>query len=548
MSSRRANTPNPISARPNWEASTKRDRAVYVLHDAYGGDRKEMQKVTHISASDIGAIERGTLEPTDDQMRTIASRLKCYNSAWVKHGYGQPRGPAQSFVFRGSNGNGTHNDEQPMLDHAVAGRIAYLLREHWSSNAIEMGEALGISPGEISALANAEEPASDDLLEKIVQADPRISLDFLLNGKGPAVLPAAPTPPTPAPAPVEAAATPQPAAGDAALDGLFQLLEKVRGFDVVVAGLRREVAAVTSSAAVAAEAKAEADKLRNLVNGLMAKFSTALDEEKRATRTELAAISLRLDGASEFCEGLEKRVIADEANGEELRQDLHEFRAAQLGVGVDIVGRIESLESRLDATLSAITHLGTGVTAHELRLREMDARRGDAGPVDDDLSDRLERLEDLIEGMADAVRSLAPTADAVTALAARVEALEAAKPSPPEATPARVISKTVRCEADLDPDVMMTLADWCELPGPHQRAIKGPGDKIAMGKRIHRAYRKAAVTDRSVMTTARNGGSVIATYPVSDLRLYVSWLGKAGLVPDSDEWCRHWEREYKKAK
>jgi hypothetical protein len=79
----------------------------------------------------------------------------------------------------------------------------------------------------------------------------------------------------------------------------------------------------------------------------------------------------------------------------------------------------------------------------------------------------------------------------------------------------------------------MTVGKWCELEGPHQRLIRDEADRRTMGKRLARVYR---IQDTDQMNFS--GSSLL--FRVSDMRLYVEWLSRAGLEPDPEAWVAHY--------
>jgi predicted nucleic acid-binding Zn-ribbon protein len=340
------------------------------------------------------------------------------------------------------------------------------------------------------------------------------------NGQGHGARPDRPAPaPTtapPAPVPVrDIAPSPPPAAAIRAatpLDGLIQLIERVRSFDEAWQAerdrTRAEIEALPGRFAAAA-----ATRIPELIR-------QAVEERFAGINRAISAINQHFDAATKALSAHYDAIEALKANLEGIAR-----RVATLGEeGRRSDEANRSRQAELDALLGRVQVCERMCTALEQSSLEA-VKAWDLNA----LLDRLAQVSRTVTTLSRAVEPALGEGGTLARALERIAVLEqsgspagAARPAP-----ARAAAPRPWREADLDDETPIAPARWAGLDGPHRAAFASAGAVRILGRRLRQAYAAA----RLPVAVGKH-----RQYPVRVLRAYAAWLESAASHPTDASW------------
>ncbi len=495
-----------------------RARIAFLLRKFWGGDRNLMARNIGISPGILRDVIRPTKRVDPGILAAVVGRIKTHRSisgVWLETGHGEWRKAPMEVVLEGVKAPAPPSPEEPAPRTPGQARAWNLLREVWHGDEAAMCQAVGMN-GRLSAILDRDAEPTPDEMELI-------ELAAFEHQAGPKPVPTSVPEPSPA-------APPEPDAIDTFL-GLARKIDGLEGrIDTrVEVGLRQ---VEEKLAGHMAKLHAKTDQIDRTWDrmGILADQFARLEDRVRT----LASSTI---GPGTLMEAIGKTKDA-------ARADLHEATRL-IYKHLNALGKkeVEAVEKVIEETLQPL----------EARLSRLETAAKDSSSAR--LKDRLDSLTAAVGNLRQDVLSLedrpAPEPDprpeqlaaglaalgrALTELTGRVGALES-EPNPA----AKVIAMVPPAprprpqrEADLNPEDILTLAEWCALPGPHQRIVRDDDDRNTMGRRISGAYRQCHLEYR-----AKKRFTACGKYPVRDLRHYAAWLSTAGLDPEMDGWLAY---------
>lgn len=548
--------PPGSAPRRDWSHSTPSERLVYVLETHFQGDRQAMSRTTTVPVNTIARCARGKGGAGTDEMTRIATRIKRFDPHWLRTGVGEPIrvpviDPASPLTVMRIVPDNSLPGIRKRLDAIMIGR--------WDDSR-SMAAETGLDHDHIRDVYEEREEPDEAFYQAILAADPRVNGEWLRHGVGNPVLP------------------------DAMRDAIQNREKWQSGRAEALARRAREISEqVETEQRAAAEARKQ--ERPEIVNGASNMESIPVPapepkpepgppaEARDETKVLLGTLR-KMIADDDRLTRLETEITRLQAETERLARRSDETADAYASEASRLVKRLTDLEAadptewikRIEGESKAATALIEEQAAErDKETRELNGLfrglRDEARTFREGTEKRLATLESdssatyrtLETATARLARTEATALEAVQgvdALGGRINEVLRRLPTGHEAAPAWVSDlenvlarlgerltalESVRSnpsprsegESAIPPEMRLTISDWSGMPGPHQRLIRDDNDTKTMGKRLHRAYR-ATGWPCELGDPAR--------YPVSDMRLYVEWLSRAGLEPDPEAW------------